>query len=64
MGKSWRQTNEKSIVFTGNFFDYGRCLHVMCLGKQIDFAVATEIPLTLTFENAGEMEITAVIRDN
>jgi copper(I)-binding protein len=39
-------------------------LHVMCMGKQIDFAAGTEIPLTLTFENAGEMEITAVIRDN
>lgn len=39
-------------------------LHVMCLGKQIDFAAGTEIPLTLTFENAGDMEITAVIRDN
>ena len=39
-------------------------LHVMCMGKQIDFAEGTEIPLTLNFENAGEMEITAVIRDN
>ncbi len=39
-------------------------LHVMCMGKQIDFAVDTEISITLTFENAGEMEITAVIRDN
>lgn len=39
-------------------------LHVMCMGKQIDFAADTEIPLTLTFENAGEMEVTAVIRDN
>lgn len=39
-------------------------LHVMCMGKQIEFAVGTEIPLTLAFENAGEMEVTAVIRDN
>lgn len=39
-------------------------MHVMCMGKQIDFAADTEIPLTLTFENAGEMEVTAVIRDN
>ncbi|MAT98197.1 MAG: copper-binding protein [Anaerolineaceae bacterium] len=39
-------------------------LHVMCMGKQIDFAAGTEIPLTLTFDNAGEMEVTAVIRDN
>ncbi len=39
-------------------------LHVMCMGKQIDFAADTEIPLTLTFENAEDMEVTAVIRDN
>lgn len=39
-------------------------LHVMCMMKQVDFATGTEIPLTLTFENAGEMEVTAVIRDN
>ena len=39
-------------------------LHVMCMGKQVDFEAGTEIPLTLTFENAGDMEITAVIRDN
>lgn len=38
-------------------------LHVMCLDKQIDFAVGTEIPLLLTFENAGEMEVVAEIRD-
>ncbi len=39
-------------------------LHVMCLDKQIDFEAGTEIPITLTFENAGEMEVTAEIRDN
>ena len=39
-------------------------LHVMCLGKQVEFEAGTEIPITLTFENAGEMEVTAVIRDN
>lgn len=39
-------------------------LHVMCMMKQVDFAAGTEIPLTLTFEKAGEMEITAEIRDN
>ena len=39
-------------------------LHVMCMGKQIDFEAGTEVPLTLTFENAGDMEVTAVIRDN
>lgn len=39
-------------------------LHVMCLGKEVDFATGTEIPIKLTFENAGEMDVTAVIRDN
>jgi hypothetical protein len=39
-------------------------LHAMCLGKQIDFVAGTEVPLTLSFENAGELEVTAVIRDN
>lgn len=39
-------------------------LHVMCMMKQVDFEAGTEIPLTLTFENAGEMEVTAEIRDN
>jgi len=39
-------------------------MHVMCLGKQVNFVAGTEIPLTLTFENAGDMEVTAVIRDN
>ena len=39
-------------------------LHVMCMMKQIDFEAGTEIPITLTFENAGDMEVTAVIRDN
>jgi copper(I)-binding protein len=39
-------------------------MHVMCMDKQIDFAAGTEVPLTLTFENAGEVVVTAVIRDN
>lgn len=39
-------------------------LHAMCLGKQVDFTAGTEIPLTLVFENAGEMVVTAVLRDN
>lgn len=39
-------------------------MHVMCLGKQEDFESGREIPITLTFENAGEMQVTAVIRDN
>ena len=38
--------------------------HVMCMGKQVEFEAGTEIPITLVFENAGEMEVTAVIRDN
>ena len=39
-------------------------LHVMCMMKQVDFEAGTEVPITLTFENAGDMEVTAVIRDN
>ncbi len=38
--------------------------HVMCMGKQIGFAAGAEVPLTLTFENTGKMNVTAVIRDN
>ena len=39
-------------------------MHVMCMGKLIDFEAGTEVPMTLTFEKAGDMEVTAVIRDN
>lgn len=39
-------------------------LHVMCLGKQVEFNVGTEIPVKLTFENAGEIDITVKIREN
>ena len=39
-------------------------LHVMCLSKQVAFEAGSEIPITLMIENAGEMEITAVIRYN
>lgn len=39
-------------------------LHVMCLGKNQAFNAGDEIPLTLTFANYGEMEVTAEIRDN
>jgi len=39
-------------------------LHVMCLGKTQAFNAGDEIPLTLTFANYGEMEVTAEIRDN
>lgn len=37
-------------------------MHVMCLDKQIEFNAGTEIPITLIFEKAGEMSVTAVIR--
>ncbi|MBK8901347.1 MAG: copper chaperone PCu(A)C [Anaerolineaceae bacterium] len=39
-------------------------LHIMCLGKQVEFNVGTEIPLKLTFENAGEMDVTVEIRES
>ena len=39
-------------------------LHAMCIGKQVEFAAGTEILLTLQFQEEGEMEVTAVIRDN
>ncbi len=38
-------------------------MHVMCLDKQVEFTAGTEIPITLVFENAGEMSVTAEIRD-
>ena len=39
-------------------------LHVMCLGKQADFAPGAEISLTLFFANAGEMAVVAEIRSD
>ena len=39
-------------------------LHVMCLDKQIEFEAGVEIPLTLFFEQAGEVAVTAVVRDS
>ena len=36
-------------------------LHVMCMGKQTDFAEGAEIDLTLNFERAESVNITAVI---
>lgn len=36
--------------------------HVMCIGKMADFTAGSQIPLTLTFTNAGEMTVTAVVR--
>lgn len=38
-------------------------LHVMCIGKTGEFAVGESVPVTLTFENAGAMEVTAVVLD-
>ena len=38
-------------------------LHMMCLGKTVAFVEGDEIPLVLTFAQAGEMAVTAVIRD-
>jgi copper(I)-binding protein len=38
-------------------------LHVMCLGKTDDLTLGAEVPITLTFENAGEIVVTAAIRD-
>ncbi|MCP4427265.1 MAG: copper chaperone PCu(A)C [Chloroflexi bacterium] len=38
-------------------------LHVMCIGKLADFEVGDSYPVTLTFANAGEMEINVEIRD-
>lgn len=36
-------------------------LHVMCIGKSGEFAVGESVPVTLTFENAGTMEVTAEV---
>ncbi len=38
-------------------------LHVMCIDKKLAFEVGEKIPLTLEFANAGEMYVTAEIRD-
>lgn len=38
-------------------------LHVMCLGKTQEFALGDEFPMTLTFENAGDLEVNAAILD-
>ncbi len=39
-------------------------LHVMCINKQQEFMIGDTIPLTLQFEKAGTMEVTAEIRDS
>ncbi len=38
-------------------------LHVMCIGKTAEFAVGESVPVTLTFENAGALEVTAEVID-
>ncbi len=39
-------------------------MHVMCIEKQMAFEIGDKIPITLKFANAGEMEVTADIRDS
>lgn len=39
-------------------------LHLMCIEKQEAFDLGNKIPITLKFANAGEMEVTAEIRDS
>ena len=36
-------------------------LHVMCVGKTGEFAVGDEVAVTLQFENAGTIEVTAEV---
>lgn len=38
-------------------------MHVMCIDKTESFELGQEIPITLVFENAGEMVVTAEIRE-
>lgn len=38
-------------------------LHVMCIGKTGEFAVGEAVPVTLTFENAGTIDVTAEVID-
>jgi copper(I)-binding protein len=38
-------------------------LHVMCIDKKAEFKVGDQIPLTLTFANAGERTVTAEIKE-
>ncbi|MDX1415021.1 MAG: copper chaperone PCu(A)C [Candidatus Promineifilaceae bacterium] len=39
-------------------------LHVMCIGKKAPFEVGDKFPITLQFANAGDMEVTAEIRES
>ena len=38
-------------------------MHVMCIDKIEAFEVGQEVPLTLVFENGGEMQVVAEIRE-
>jgi copper(I)-binding protein len=38
-------------------------MHVMCLGKTQSFEVGNSFPIVLTFEQAGEVEVSAEILD-
>jgi periplasmic copper chaperone A len=38
-------------------------LHIMCIDKLKDFEAGAVLPLTLTFENSGEIEIDIEIRE-
>ncbi|HFQ94083.1 MAG TPA: copper chaperone PCu(A)C [Anaerolineae bacterium] len=38
-------------------------LHVMCIDKDRALEIGEEIPIKLTFANAGDMQVTAEIRE-
>ncbi len=38
-------------------------LHVMCIDKKTEFNIGDEIPLLLTFANAGQRTVTAEIKE-
>ncbi len=38
-------------------------LHVMCFGKTGEFTVGQAVPITLEFENAGAIEVSAEVTD-
>ena len=38
-------------------------LHVMCFGKTGEFTVGQAVPITLEFENAGTIEVSAEVTD-
>ena len=39
-------------------------LHIMCIGKDGEFKVDDTIPLTLQFAHAGEVAVTAVVKES